>query len=148
VLAGALLVAMVVLVLAGGLARMAAHPMNWTMDLATCFFSWACFLCADIAWRRNALISIDLLTMRLGERGRRILLMANYLILLVFFCYLAYAGFSLAWTSRGRSFQGIPGISYSWVTVSLPIGALLLLLTTLVKIGELRRAGLPQTDAA
>ncbi|WP_459614638.1 TRAP transporter small permease [Bordetella sp. 2513F-2] len=147
VVAGALLVAMVLLILLGGMARLAAYPLNWTMDLATCFFSWACFLCADIAWRRDALMSIDLVTARLGPRGQRILLACNYVILLAFLCYLVYAGFSLAWTSRGRSFQGIPGVSYSWVTASLPVGAMLLLATTLVKLSRLRRAGALQPTA-
>ena len=39
-------------------------------------------------------------------------------------------GVYLSWISRVRSFQGIPEISYSWVTMSLPVGALLLLITT------------------
>jgi len=42
----------------------------------------------------------------------------------------------LAWASRARSFQGIPEISYSWVTMSLPIGGALLLLTTLLKVRD------------
>ena len=42
----------------------------------------------------------------------------------------------LAWTSRVRSFQGIPEISYSWVTMSLPVGAALLLITTLLKVRD------------
>jgi TRAP-type transport system small permease protein len=33
-----------------------------------------------------------------------------------------------------RSFQGIPAISYSWVTMSLPVGAMLLLITTALKV--------------
>jgi TRAP-type C4-dicarboxylate transport system permease small subunit len=47
------------------------------------------------------------------------------------------AGGWLAWVSRARSFQGIPGVSYSWVTASLPVGAALLLATTLLKHREL-----------
>ena len=39
----------------------------------------------------------------------------------------------LSWTSRVRSFQGIPEISYSWVTASAVAGGLLLLVTTLLK---------------
>ena len=42
--------------------RMLGEPINWTNDVATCLFAWACFLCADIAWRKNALMSIDLVT--------------------------------------------------------------------------------------
>ncbi|MEI2417857.1 TRAP transporter small permease subunit [Orrella sp. JC864] len=146
--AGILLVAMVALVLLGGLARLAAHPLNWTMDFATCFFAWACFLCADIAWRRDALMSIGLLTERLSGRARQALGYCNHLILCAFLAYLVIAGTSLAWTSRNRSFQGIPEISYSWVTASLPVGGALLLLTTVVKMLDMRRAGAPAGPAA
>jgi TRAP-type transport system small permease protein len=43
-------------------------------------------------------------------------------------------GSYLAWISRARSFQGIPEISYSWVTLSLPVGGLMLLITTILKV--------------
>jgi hypothetical protein len=48
-------------------------------------------------------------------------------------------GVYLSWISRARSFQGIPEISYSWVTLSLPVGAVLLLISTALKVrGEMR----------
>ena len=48
----------------------------------------------------------------------------------LFLLYLIVMGLYLSWISRTRSFQGIPEVSYSWVTMSLPVGALLLLVTT------------------
>ena len=138
VVAGILLILMVLLIFAGGLARLAAHPLNWTIDFATCFFAWACFICADIAWRRDSLMSIDLLTDRLPAHARQALTYLNYMILLAFLAFVIIYGTQLAWTSRARSFQGIPWISYSWVTASLPSGALLLMLTTVVKTLDLR----------
>jgi TRAP-type transport system small permease protein len=54
------------------------------------------------------------------------------------------AGLWLSWISRTRSFQGIPEISYSWVTMSLPVGAVLLLITAILKIrDEVRRGAQP-----
>ena len=139
ILAGTLLLLMVGLIFAGGVARMMHSPINWTIDFATCFFAWACFLCADIAWRKDALMSIDVIKARLPEAARRFLQIVNYLIIMAFLSVAIYAGSWLAWTSRARSFQGIPGISYSWVTMSLPVGALLLLITTILKLrAELR----------
>ena len=45
--------------------------------------------------------------------------------------------------SRARSFQGIPGVSYSWVTASIVVGGVLLLTTTLIKITRaLRQDGI------
>jgi TRAP-type C4-dicarboxylate transport system permease small subunit len=136
VVAAAFLIVMVGLIFYGGLARLLARPQNWTIDLATCLFAWACFLCADIAWRRNSLMSITLVSERLPERGQRVLTQVNYAIIAVFLLYVMYAGTWLSWISRARSFQGIPEVSYSWVTMSLPVGAALLLLTTAIKAAD------------
>lgn len=137
--AAVFLVLMVLLVFAGGLARLAAHPLNWTIDIATCLFAWACFLCADVAWRRDSLMSIELVTERLPEGARQFLVQLNHVLIGAFLVYVIYAGIWLSWVSRARSFQGIPGVSYSWVTMSLPVGAALLLLTTLLKFTDAAR---------
>lgn len=147
VVAGAFLIVMVLLIFAGGLARLAAHPLNWTMDVATCLFAWACFLCADIAWRRNSLMSIELLTERLPARLQALLLGLNYVLISLFLLYVIGAGVWLSWISRARSFQGIPGISYSWVTMSLAVGGALLLLTTLIKFSDHLRGSAASREA-
>lgn len=146
--AGTFLVLMVILIFAGGVARMAGHPLNWTTDAATCLFAWACFLCADIAWRRNSLMSIDLFTMLLPVRLQAWCRYANYAIIALFLLYVIGAGAWLAYVSRARSFQGIPEISYSWVTASLPVGALLLLVTTFLKLREDMRRDIDGRPAA
>ncbi|WP_034851975.1 TRAP transporter small permease [Inquilinus limosus] len=145
VVAATFLVAMVGLIFLGGVARMAHYPLNWTTDLATCLFAWACFLCADIAWRKGDLMSIEILTARLPEAARRALTTCNLVIIAAFLIYVIGAGLRLSWISRFRSFQGIPDVSYSWVTMSLPVGAMLLLLTTLLKLKQLHR-GVPAAE--
>jgi TRAP-type C4-dicarboxylate transport system permease small subunit len=136
VIAAALLVLMVALIFLGALARVLGHPLNWTIDFATAFFAWACFLCADVAWRRNSLMSIDFVVDRVPEKARKALRLANYFIICAFLVYLMVMGTWLAWTSRARSFQGIPEVSYAWVTMSAAVGGFLLLVTTLLKIRE------------
>lgn len=136
VLAGTFLVLMVVMIFTGGVARMMRMPLNMTIDLATCFFAWATFLSADIAWRRDRLVAITILPDRLPRRVAFWLGMVNFAIILAILAYGVHAGATLAWTSRARSFQGIPGISYSWVTAALPVGAALMFVTT---IGKIRR---------
>ncbi|MDQ8729573.1 TRAP transporter small permease subunit [Bradyrhizobium sp. LHD-71] len=131
--AAVLLIVMVVLIFVGGVARMLGEPLGWTTDFATCAFAWACFLAADVAWRRDTLMSIRLVADRLSPRGQRWLAGLNYLIISLFLLHLIVAGLWLSWISRARSFQGIPDISYSWITLSLPVGAVLLLITTLIK---------------
>jgi TRAP-type C4-dicarboxylate transport system permease small subunit len=137
--AAALLVVMVALIFAGGVSRVLGYPLNWSTDFATASFAWACFLCADVAWRKNSLMSIELVVSRLPDRLQKACRMANYAIISAFLVYAIVFGSWLAWTSRVRSFQGMPEISYSWVTMSMPVGAALLLVTTLLKIRDERR---------
>lgn len=135
-LASGFLVLMVVLIFTGGVARMLGYPLNWTGDAATAFFAWACFLCADIAWRRNSLMAIEIVTARLPAVPQRWLRLGNLGLIAAFLVYLVAMGLWLSWVSRTRSFQGIPEISYSWVTMSVPVGALLLLATTVLKVRD------------
>jgi TRAP-type C4-dicarboxylate transport system permease small subunit len=137
--AGVFLVVMVVLIFVGGIARMLAMPLNWTTDVATCLFAWACFLCADVTWRNNGLMAVEIVIGRLSAPARHVLTWVNYLIICAFLLYVIGAGLWLSWASRARSFQGIPEVSYSWVTMSLPVGAALLLITTLLKLRDLQR---------
>ena len=138
-IASVFLIAMVILIFLGGVMRMLGHPINWSTDIATALFAWACFLCADIAWRKNSMMAIEVFTDRLSGGLQTVLRMVNYVLISGFLCYLAVMGVYLSWISRVRSFQGIPEISYSWVTMSLPVGAALLLVTTVLKIrGEFR----------
>ena len=139
VLAGTLLLLMVGLIFAGAVGRVLHDPINWTIDLATCCFAWTCFLCGDIAWRNGNLMAVEILTARLSPIARRAVAYLNAAIIVAFLVYLIASGVELAWISRARAFQGIPGVSYSWVTMSLPVGGCLLLLTTLRKIWLLRR---------
>jgi len=139
ILAGVLLMLMVALIFTGGIARLLHHPLNWTIDLATCFFAWGVFLCADIAWRRDQLMSIDVLTARLPTRAARLLSGASLVIIAVFLGYAIWAGIELSRFSWARSFQGIPGVSYSWVTMSISVGSALLLATTLLKLRDALR---------
>lgn len=132
--AAAFLVFMVLLIFLGGVLRMLGHPINWSGDFATAFFAWACFLAADIAWRNNSLMAIEVLTERLPAGIQTALRYLNYTLISAFLVYLIVMGTYLSWVSRVRSFQGIPEISYSWVTMSLPVGGLLLLITTLLKV--------------
>ena len=133
---GVFLLLMVALIFLGGVARTLGGPLNWTTDAATCLFAWACFLCADIAWRRNSLLAITLVVDRLPPAARKACDLASHLTVCAFLLYAIGFGTWLAWTSRARSFQGIPEVSYSWITMSMPVGAAQLLVTTVLKVRD------------
>jgi len=139
-LAGTFVVAMVAMIFVGGTARLMRSPINITVDLATCFFAWATFLSADVAWHRNRLTALRLVPGRLPAAMRWRLDLVNHCVILAILGYGVVAGTWLAWISRTRTFQGMPEVSYSWVTAALPVGCALMILTTLGKIGAHWRA--------
>jgi len=145
--AAALLILMVVLIFMSGVMRTLGDPINWSNDIATAVFAWACFLSADVAWRNNALMSIELVTERLPVKLRKFCAYCNYAIICAFLVYVLIGGVWLSWISRARSFQGIPEISYSWVTMSAPVGAALLLITAFLKIREELKSGRASSHA-
>ncbi len=125
---------MVLLIFAAGVARVVGYPINWAVDMSTCLFAWCCFFSADIAWRENKLMRVDVFLRLFPERMQRSLEIVNYAVLIGFFLYLIVFGVYLSYTTRVRTFQGIPGFSYTWVTLSVPVGAVFLLLTAIMKI--------------
>lgn len=133
-LAGSCLLMMVCLIFLSGVARTAGHPLNWTVEVSACLFAWGCFLSADIAWRNEKLMSIDFLLNYLPPIGRRVVMAANYVIILVFLVYVIVFGTRLAWVTRARHFTGLPELSYAWVTMSFPVAAALMLITALLKL--------------
>jgi TRAP-type C4-dicarboxylate transport system permease small subunit len=129
-----LLLSMVVLVFISAIARFAGHPMNWAVDLSTFMFAWACFLAVDIAWKEDKMMSVDVLIRKLPEKWQKFFKLINYFIISAFLVYLVIWGFYLYYTTRFRTFVGIPNFSYSWVTLSIAVGAVLMLRTTIIKI--------------
>jgi len=122
------------LVFAAAVGRFLYHPLNWAMDAATFLFAWTVFLGADAAMRLDRLFCIEVLTGRLPRKAQLYLKMVNYLIIAVFLAGMIGYGVPLSWTTRFRAFQGIPGFSYSWVTLSVPVGCALMLITAILKI--------------
>ena len=122
------------IVFLGAVARAIHHPLNWSLDLALFFFAWSVFLGADAAMRSDKLVNVDVVLNAFSKKGRTILMIVNYLIISAFMIALIVYGLWLSYTTRVRTFQGIPGFSYTLVTLSLPVGAALLLRTTIHKL--------------
>jgi TRAP-type C4-dicarboxylate transport system permease small subunit len=122
------------LVFVAAVARSLHYPMNWAMDAATFLFAWTVFLGADAAMRLDRLFCIEVISGRLSTKAQLYLKIINYTIIAVFLVGMIGYGIPLSWTTRFRAFQGIPGFSYSWVTLSVPIGCALMLITAILKI--------------
>ena len=125
------------LIFAAAIARSFSRPINWSQDLSLFLFAWSVFLSADAAFRADRLVNVDILVTRLPERWRRAMTLACYLIILAFLSAMVVYGINLAIFSRRRVFQGIPGFSYSWVALSVPVGSFLQIITVILKIKKL-----------
>jgi TRAP-type C4-dicarboxylate transport system permease small subunit len=122
------------LVLAAAVGRTLYYPLNWAMDAATFLFAWTVFLGADVAMRLDRLFCIELITMKLSQKAQLYLKLINYIIIVIFLVGMIVYGSWLSYTTRLRTFQGIPGFSYTWVTLSVPFGCALMLITAILRI--------------
>jgi TRAP-type C4-dicarboxylate transport system permease small subunit len=116
--------------------RYLGYPINWSVDMAVCLFAWCTFLGGDVALRNNKLMNVEFLVGKLPEKHKSVIELINLLIILIFLAALIGYGTWLSYTTRFRTFQGIPGFSYTWVTLSVPVAALLMMVTTILKIRE------------
>ncbi len=96
-------------------------------------FVWCVFFSADVCLRQDKLVTVDIVTIHLSLKINAYLKAFNLLLIVAFLAFLVYYGISLTYTSRFVRFQGLPHFSYSWVAVSLPVDALLMLITSGVK---------------
>ena len=122
------------LVFAAAVGRTLYYPLNWAMDVATFLFAWTVFLGADVAMRLDRLFCIELITNKLSQKAQLYLKLINYIIIIIFLVGMIVYGSYLSYTTRLRTFQGIPGFSYTWVTLSVPFGCALMLITAILKI--------------
>ena len=136
-IAGLFLVFIMTLIFVSGLARTLGYPLSWGMDMATFLFAWTAFFSADVALRKGRHIRVEALVKYFSPKVQNYIAVFNYAVILIFLLFLMVYGVILAYGSRFRTFQGIPGFSYMWVTLSVPIGSLLLLVTSILKSRDL-----------
>lgn len=137
------LVFIVGLVFVAAMTRYLGYPINWSVDMAVCLFAWCTFLGGDVAMRDNKLMNVEFFIRKLPKKYRNSVELINLFIILIFLLALIGYGIMLSYTTRFRTFQGIPGFSYTWVTISVPIAGTLMVVTTISKIRAilLKRGG-------
>jgi TRAP-type C4-dicarboxylate transport system permease small subunit len=140
-----------ILIFIAAISRSFNRPINWAQDFSLFLFAWSVFLSADAALRADKLVKVDLLVNGFSDRVRRAIDICNYAIIFVFLAALFFYGVKLCLITRNRVFQGIPGFSYLWVNLSIPVGSLLLAVTTAIKIKNLfarKTGGIPEKAVA
>ena len=119
------MVASVVVVFLGAVVRSVGLPLSWSMDVATFLFAWATFFAVDVAWRRDRPSRSNSSSTCCRRRPRAAIALLNHVIILAYLCFLVWYGIQMTYITRFRTFQGIPGFSYLWVTLAVPVGGFL-----------------------
>lgn len=132
-LAMAFFAATSIFVLIGAATRTAGVPVIWAVDLAQLCFAWACVLGADLALKKNTHIEIDIVVRYFSKSVRKYLAVAWLIAIAFFLGFLVWYGTKLSLQNVERVLGDV-GISYSWVTSAIPVGAALMLATTVTRL--------------
>jgi TRAP-type C4-dicarboxylate transport system permease small subunit len=109
-----------------------SQPSSWTEELMRRLLIWAVMLGIVVAFRRGALVSVDL--MLRTARGAWLVVVRTLVttVSLAFLAVLVWFGTELAWRVRFQTFASMD-ISMAWAYAALPVGALLAMLAVLAQ---------------
>ena len=123
------------LVFISALMRTIKHPLNWAQDVALVAFAWLIFFGSDIAVRGAGLIGIDMFSKKLPKKLQKAIDIIFKVMIIVFLSVLVYYGIRMTASGWKRQITALH-ISYSWVTMAVPTGALLMIISTLIELIE------------
>lgn len=114
--------------LASSTMRAVGQPFAGGAELAQFLFIWTAVLGADITLRRGGQVRIDALTVRLPLSIQRLVTSLCLALMLSFLALLVWHGFPLAMSNWQRP-MGVAGLSYGYITLALPVGAALMIVS-------------------
>lgn len=126
----------VILVFVAALTRFVGRPINWSVDIAQAIYVWVIYLGANQALRSSRHIGVDLLYERLPAPLKLLIGLTHYLLIALFLSASVVNGVRISIVNAGRIIADIP-ISYSYVTMAVPVGSFLMILTCLGKMARL-----------
>lgn len=118
----------------GAVARTIGEPLRWTTDIGMFMLTWATFLAGDIAFREGRLSNLDILVAKFPVAVQKAVAVAIYLLIVIFLILIIYFGTQLTYSTRFRTFNGVANFSYSWVTASMPVSALFMVITAIGRL--------------
>ena len=125
--------AMVMLVFCSAIARGISKPIQWSIDIAQLLLCWTTLLGVDVAYRKGRFLGLDLITRNFPVKVQRAITIFNELVIVAMLVILAVYGFRLTVSSWMRQFQTLT-ISYSFVTMALPIMSVLVVITLIISV--------------
>lgn len=126
---------LIITVFAAAVLRFFGIDMSMSTDIAQLVFAWVSFIGADLAMRKNKHMGVDMLTKKLPSQVQDIIWIFNYILIFVFLAVVTFYGTDLCVRNAARKYQTLY-ISYSYATVSCPIGCFLMAITSLKRVVE------------
>ncbi|MEO3988729.1 TRAP transporter small permease [Pseudocitrobacter cyperus] len=124
------LLAIVVIILAGGVGRATGHPIIWSLEIAMMLFAWVSMFAIDYAFQTRRHIGIDAVVNLLPVKIQRACLWINELLILAFLLCGVWYGFKFTWTTQHQVLP-VTELSLAWLNSAVPTGCLLMVLTSL-----------------
>lgn len=128
-----LLVGVVAFVFGAAAMRWVGSPIAWSVEFAQMLFVWVIFLGSNRALREERHIGVDFFTKKLSLTKQRIIEMIVYAMIILFLGYLTYFGIMLSIENSTRQISNI-ALSYSFITMAVPIGSILMIITIIGKM--------------
>lgn len=128
-----LLLALVALVFMEVVLRSFGYPTTWSVGVAQLVFAWLIFIGANRALRKNAHVGVDAITYFLNKKHQKFLSGIMNILIAIFLLFLVFYGMQMVFSNTGRIISGTP-IPYWLVTLSIPIGSLLMFITAFSQI--------------
>lgn len=120
-----LVAALTLLVFIAALMRNIGHSLQWSMELAQLIFGWTCAIGADLALRTKSHMGVDMFVKKLPKAVQKIVKLVLSFVTLAFLSLAIYYGYMLVFQNWQRRAQTLP-ISYSFVTLAIPVGCTLM----------------------
>lgn len=128
IIAGVMLVAIVVMTVAGVFMRkLMGQPFAWLEEMQLFFFVWLVFFGGSVAFRTGNHVGIDIVAERLGPGARRVLDILVYVITMLVLIYMLRGSAELA-QSVTRKVTPYLKISYWVIDIAAPVGCILMIL--------------------
>jgi TRAP-type C4-dicarboxylate transport system permease small subunit len=109
-----------------------SQPSTWTEEAMRRLLIWCVMLGVVAAFRRGALVSVDLMLRLSRGTWRAVLRGIITLVSFTFLAVLLWFGTDLAWRVRFQTFASME-LSMAWAYAALPVGAALAMLAVLAQ---------------
>lgn len=130
-----LYVCIVFFVFLAAIMRWGGWPLSWSVEFAQLLFVWVIFLGANRTLRERKHITVDIFVKFLPSTVRKVVEIITKVIVLAFLVFLMVYGFQLSMENSVRQISNLP-LSYSFITLAVPVGSLLMFITTLTQLKE------------